>query len=149
MDGSADLPFFLFPRFCGVCVTLQNRLCIAACLSLIPSAHERHDHGPCPSACPCPDQQIAKSGHSEATESKTFYEFVSILNIFQICIYRIHTIFYINCLQKLSNCRVPSLCLFLSVPLEASHSALVEHHRIHNHLFSSNVDHKANGRENL
>jgi len=66
MDGSADLPFFLFPRFCGVCVTLQNRLCIAACSSLIPSAHERHDHGPCPSACPCPDQHIASSGYFEA-----------------------------------------------------------------------------------
>lgn len=40
-------------------------------------------------------------------------------------------------------CRVPSLCLFLSVPLEASHSALVEHiHRIHkHHPFSSNLAH--------
>ena len=43
----------------------QNRLRIAACSSrpvpfiplipFIPSAHERHGHGPCPSACPCPD----------------------------------------------------------------------------------------------
>ena len=78
MDGSADLLFFLFPRFCGVCVTLQNRLCIAACSSLIPSAHERHDHGPCPSACPCPDQQIANSGYFEATESNKSYESISI-----------------------------------------------------------------------
>ena len=53
-------PFF--PRFCGTRLETGSVLRpvrpIFVPFPFIPSAHERHGHGPCPSACPCPGHDM-------------------------------------------------------------------------------------------